>query len=239
MKCPAVETDFPDTNLSRAVKTEQVDAAEQGADALGEGGCQSRCAYAPSEHAYKHQVQHHVNDGGDHQIIKRMAAVAQGVEDAHENIVHDGEQCAEEIVAEIGNGLGEHILRRAHPPKNGGGEGDAQHSQQRSRGKAHGDVRMDGPTHGGIVPGAVAPGNHNACAHGHTIEKADHHENQTSGGTDRRQGRVPQKASHDPGVKGVIELLEHISQKNGKGKQQHTLPNGALCERALFLHHGK
>ena len=168
-----------------------------------------------------------------------MLAVAQRMENAYENIVHDAEQCAKEIIAEIGNGFRQHFLRSAHPAQDRWCEGDAQHSQCQTSCKTHGDVGMDGLAHGVIIPGSKTARDDDSRAHGDTVKEADHHKDQTSGGAHRRQGGVPKKMAHNPGVKGIVELLEYISQKNRKSEQKHPRPDGALGQRALTFHHGK
>ena len=140
-----------------------------------------------------------------------------------------------EIIAEIADGLGKHFLRCAHPPQNGGGKQNTQNGQQDSCSKAKGHIGMDGFSHGGIILCAIVPGDDHTCAHGNTVEKADHHENQTAGRADSRQGGVAEKTPHNPGVKGVVKLLKHIAQKYRKGKQQHDFPDRPLGQRMLLV----
>ena len=212
--------------------------AQRRAESLRQSGCQRRGTDAPAENTHKQQIQHHIHRGGDDQIVQRVAAVPQRVKDAHEDVVHDGEQRTEEIVPEIGHGLGEHILRGAHPPQDGGGENDTQNGKRQTGTEPHGDVGMDGLDDGVVIPGTVTPGDDHAGAHCHAVEEADHHEDEVAGGTDRSQGGITQETAYHPGVKGVIKLLEDVSQKNREGEEQHSFPNRALGERALLLDHG-
>ena len=62
------------------------------------------------------------------------------------------------------------------------------------------------------------PGNDNTGAHGKTVEKADHQENQIAGGTDSCHGSIAQEITDTPSVKGVIQLLEYLPQKNRQGE---------------------
>ena len=107
----------------------QTDTAQQRADALGNGGGDGRRTDTETQTRYQHQIQHHIDAGGDHQIVQRMLAVAHRVEDAHEDVVHNGEDGAAEIIAEIGDGFRQYLRRSTHPPQNGGCEGNAQHRQ--------------------------------------------------------------------------------------------------------------
>ena len=126
------------------------------------------------------------------------------MENANKNVVHDGEDGAAEIVAEIEDGLGKHICGGSHPAQNRRGKGHAQNGEDHTCGKAEGDIRVDGKAHMRIVLGSEIPGDHHACAHGNTVEETDHHMDDTSGGADRRQGIVPQEIANYPGVEGVV-----------------------------------
>ena len=42
--------------------------------------------------------------------------------------------------------------------------------------------------------------------------------NEVAGGGNRRKGVVPQIGAYEPGVGDAVELLEQLTQKNGKGK---------------------
>ena len=66
------------------------------------------------------------------------------------------------------------------------------------------------------------------------VKEADHHEDQTAGGTDRGQGIIAYVVAHAPGVKSVIQLLEHISQEHRQGEEDHSLPNRAFGEGILL-----
>ena len=217
----------------------QPDTAKNRADALGNGGCQGGRAHTHMEHRHEQQVQHNVHHGGDHQIDQRMAAVAQGMEDAHEDIVHDGEHRTAEIKAEIADRLGHDLFRSAHPPQNGGGKHHTDDAQGNTSRQTEGHIRMDGPAHGCKISGSIVPGDDHACTHGHTVEKAHQHEDQAAGGADRRQGIFADKIAHTPGVKGVIKLLKNISQQNGHGKQEDSLPNRSFRQGIAFISHEK
>ncbi len=62
---------------------------ESGAQCLGNRGGESRCADAEVETGDQDQVQNHICDGGDDQVVERMSGIADGLKDSDENIVHD------------------------------------------------------------------------------------------------------------------------------------------------------
>lgn len=76
--------------------------------------------------------------------------------------------------------------------------------------------------------GTEVLGDDHTGTHGQTIEKADHHENQTAGGTDSCQSVVANKIADAPSIKGIIQLLKDLPQKQGEGEQHQCLPNRAF-----------
>ena len=167
-----------------------------------------------------------------------MAAVAHRMVDTHKNIIGYRKHGAAEIIPEIADGLGHHIFRGAHPAKNHRAEGDTQDAQYHTGAQTEGHIRVNRLFHGIIVLCAVAASNQHTGTHGHTVEKADEHKNQAAGGADRRQGILAQKIAYTPGVKGIIELLEHMSQKDRKGKQQHFFPDHTLSQSVFIIQGG-
>ena len=98
---------------------------------------------------------------------------------------------------------------------------------------------MDGFFHGFVVPGAEKPGDDDTGTHGHTVEKAHQHEDQTGGGAYCRQGGVADVAAHHPGVEGVIKLLKKVAQEDRQGKQQHLFPDRTLRQGVGIRTHEK
>ena len=67
----------------------QLPETESGAQCLGNCGGESRCADAEAETGDQDQVQNHICDGGDDQVVERMSGIADGLKDSDENIIHD------------------------------------------------------------------------------------------------------------------------------------------------------
>ena len=156
------------------------------------------------------------------------------MEDTHKNIVHYRKDCAAEIVAEIGNGLGQYFCRCSHPPQNGGCQRNTGSSQHDTGNQTKGNRCVDGFAHGVVLLGTVCTGDDYAGSHGNTVEKADHHKDQTSGGTDGSQGIVADEITNAPGVEGIVELLKYIAEKYRQGEKQHGLPNRPLGQGIAF-----
>ena len=233
-----VKADVAQGDPIGGIHPQDVDKAQEGADALREGGGKGGGAPAPAQTCHKQHIQTDINAGGDDEIVEGMAAVAHRVEDAHEHIVHHGEDGAYEVEAEILDGLREYLGGGIHPPQDGGGEGHTQHSERRTRRQAEGDGGVDGLAHHVVLLGAVGAGDHHAGTHRQAVEKADEHKDETAGGADRRQGVVVDVVAHAPSVKGVVQLLEQVPKQQWNGIQQHTLPNRALDQRLGTGRHG-
>ena len=92
-----------------------MDEAENGADTLGKGGSQGGGTHTQLQNRNEQQIQYDVDKGGEDQIIQRMLAVTDGMENAYKDVVHDGEDGTAEIIAKIDDGLGKYIFGSTHP----------------------------------------------------------------------------------------------------------------------------
>ena len=109
-----------------------------------------------------------------------MAAVSQGLEDAIGGVVqHQGQQAAA-VHPEIGDGVGHNVLRRAHPPQDGGCEEYAQNGQDHPGNEGEDDGGMDGSVHLVLLPGAVVSGDENAGPYEGALEKVNDEEAQAA-----------------------------------------------------------
>ena len=205
-----------------------MDATQHSANALRNGGGQCGRTHTQVHQAHKQQVQDDVDQGGADQIVKRMAAVAHGVVDAHKDVVHHCEDGAAEIEAVIGDGVYHCSIGNAHPAEDNGCAGGTHNGQCCAGAEAEGDGGVDGLADRTIVFCAEVSGDHHAGAHGQAVEEADHQKDQTTGAGYCAHGVVVDKIADTPGVKGVIHLLEHLPQENREGKEQNGFPDGAL-----------
>jgi len=209
-----IEPDIFELDTIRCIDANKVDAAQQGADALRNGSGHGGRAHAPMQYCHEQQIQYNIDHRRNHQKVQRMAAVTYGMKNAHKNVIHHGENTTGKEPAEIGDGLGQNLGGCAHPSQNGGGQTDTGNGKGDTGYQAKSNGGMDGFFHGGIVPCAVVPGDDHTGTHRNTGEKADHHENQASGGTDGGEGIITNEIANTPRIKGVIELLEYISEEN-------------------------
>lgn len=202
--------------------------AQNGADSLRNGGCHGGRADTPIKNGYKQHIQTHIDTCRQDQVVKRMSAVANGVKNANENIVHYDENRTEEIIAKICDGFRQNLSRRAHPAKDHRRQRNAETGQNRTGHQTEGDGGMDGLAHTVVMASAEASGDDHAGAHSQAVEEADHHKDQTAGGADSGQRVVTDIVADAPGVEGVIKLLEYVSQEHRQGEKQHCFPDRAL-----------
>jgi len=231
-----MEAHFLQLQLVGGIDAQQMHTAQQCADTLGDGGCHGGSAHTPVENRDKQQIQHHIDTGGENQVVQRVLTVAHGMENAHKNIVQDAEHSTAEIEPEIGNRLGKNLLRGAHPAQNGGAECNTKNGQKDTGGETEGYICMDGLAHAFKILCAEVTGDNGTRAHGHTVEKADHHKDQTAGGTDGGKGILADEIAYAPGVEGIIKLLEQIAHQDGKRKEDNLFPNRTFRQGVAVVH---
>lgn len=71
-----------------------------------------------------------------------MPAVAYGLQDSHEYIVHNEGKGTHEVNTKINGGFGQYIRRRPHPSENMGGKENARYRQEDPGGQAEGNGGM-------------------------------------------------------------------------------------------------
>ena len=206
----------------------QVPEAEHAAHGLGDGGGEGRRPHAPAKAAHEQQIEHHVRHGGDDEVDERALAVAQGVHDAGADVVeHHGER-AQEVVAEVLDGLRQHLRVGVHPHEQRGRERHAQHGQNKAADEAHGEVRVYGAENALPVLRAEAVRDDDARAERRAVEEADEKEDERARGADCRQRIGAQELPHDDGVRRVVQLLEDLAEKYGHGELDDEQVGAAL-----------
>ena len=216
-----------------------MDKAEHHADRLRDGRGGGRRPDAPVEYGDEQQVEHDVDQRRENQVVQRAAAVAQRVHDALAGVVHHDGENAEEVVAEIGDGLRQDVRVGAHPAKEGRRQRNAENGQDNAAENGQQDVRMDGAGDARIISGSKIAGDGDARAHRHAGKEADDQEDQRSGRADGGQRLVAKKTADDQCVRGVVKLLEHLTEQNGNGKRSNEPPRlaaGHVHGRTIHIH---
>ena len=206
-----VKGNLLNTHPVGTINAQQMNQAQQGTDTLGNGGSDGGRADPKTETTHKQQIQTDVDKGGNNQVVQRMTAVADSVEDAHKNVVHHDENSAQEVIAEVADGLGQHVRGSSHPAENNRRQSNTEDCQEYAGHKTEGNGGVNGFSHRRILLGAESPGDNHTGTHRKPLEKADHHKDEAAGGAYRRQRIVANKIADTPGVKRIIQLLKNIS----------------------------
>ena len=99
-----VKADLPPFHLAFAGNgVHQPPHAQEHADELRNDGGQRRAVHIHLKDGDKQNIQHHIGDGGDDKIIKRMAAVAHRLHHAAALVIHHQTDAAREVGADIGD----------------------------------------------------------------------------------------------------------------------------------------
>ena len=65
-------------------------------------------------------------------------------------------------------------------------------------------------------------------------KKADDQKGEAAAGADGGKGPVVGEIAQHPGIGQIVELLEQLPQKQGEGKGEDTLDDGALGQRRIL-----
>lgn len=152
-KAVHVKVDLADADPIGCIDSHHMQKAEQRADTLSDGGGNGGRAYAVAEHGHEEHIEGDVDKGGEYEVIKRMLAVADCVQYADENIVHNRKHSAKKVVSEVDDRLGHNLGRCPHPTQDGRGQRNAQNGQRNAGAKSEGDGGMYGLAQGVVLLG--------------------------------------------------------------------------------------
>lgn len=231
---PPVEPDLAKGDADVPGLAQQADHDQQRGDPLGHDGGDGRPVHAHVKDADQGDVQDHVDGGAGDEVIEGMGGVAAGLQDAHEDVVHDQARAAGEIDFQIQGRVGEHVLRRTHGPQDHRREQHPQRRKEHAEEQPHGHGRVDGL--GGLlrILRADISGDHDARAHGEAGEGAHGQIDDGARAGHGGQGVAPHQVAHDQGVGGVIELLKQIPDEHRDRVAQDPLVDGPLRHQILF-----
>ena len=232
-----VRPDLPEHQPVVLLGPEEPPQAETGAEELGQDSGQGRPVHPHPEDPDEKEVQAHIGNRGDDEVVEGVAAVAHRLHDAHAGVVEGEAQAPGEVDADIGDALGHDLRRGPHPAQDDGRQGGADEGQRPAGDQGEEDGVVDGLAHLLRLPGAEVAGDHHARAHEDAGEEAHKKEDQGPRGGDGGQGPVAQQVPHDEGVRRVVELLEEVPQEEGHREADDLVRNGALCHAYLCRFH--
>ena len=211
-------------------KAQAQHAGHQLTDVGGNGGTRHAHLQAHDEH----QVQHDVGHGRPGQVDQGPAGVPGGVQNAGGHIVHDAEQHAAKIDADVGHSVVQHLSGGVHPDQQCPAAGHAADGQE----QAHHHRDGQGGVHGFLglfaVSGPQELGHDHTGTHGHALAEADEQIDGGAAGTHRRQGVGAHEIANDDAVGGIVQLLQKIAEDERHRKQQNAFGDAALGHAAAF-----
>ena len=203
------------------LRPQQMDHAENRACELGNDRCKRRRTDPHAKPSDKKQVEHNIDARRYDQIDQRVTAVANGLQDADENVIHDKTKRSCKIGTEIFDGLRQDIGRCSHQHKDFRRQIHAKHSQRYTGRQAERHGRMDRFLQIFPVFRSVIPCNHDTGAHCDTVNKTNHQKDQIARRADRCQRIASQKISYNQRVGRIVQLLEQIAKEQRDRKQNH------------------
>ena len=202
---------------------DHVEQAQQAGDELRE---HRGIACARHAHLQVHDaenIQHHVEQRGENQEIQRRAAVAQGAQDAGEQIVENvgkraGKDDDDVVICHVDN-----VIRRVHGNKQRAAHGHAQRRHHNAQHNAQQDRHGHRVAHAVIVARAEALRHQHGEAARHAHDEAENEERQRTRGADGRQRVHAEELAHDDGVHHAVKLLKKVADQQRDRKTHDKL----------------
>ena len=154
-----------------------------------------------------------------------MLAVPHGLQDSHEEIVHDKGDGSGKVDLEIGQRLRQHLRRGSHENQNPRSRHNSHHCEDNAADQAESHGGVDGFLQLLLILLAEIFCRHHTGADGDAVEKAHQQKNQISRGADCRQRVVAEEISYDQRIRRIVELLEQISPEQGYREGDQPFPD--------------
>ena len=186
----------------------------------------------------KDEVEGHVYDSGEGEVVQRPLGVALGPEDGRAEVVEQVGGHSQKVDAQVDGGQADNVGGRGHPLQK---LADHRHPEDH-----HGDAADQGQGHGGVdamadvvvPPRPQVPGHHHVGAHREAYKQVDGEVDQRGVGAHRRQGLLAGEPAHYHHVRRVEQELQQAGGHQRQGEQQDL-----VCQRpaahvnAVFLIH--
>lgn len=186
---------------------------------------------AHPQEGYQDNIQNDIGDGSDSQIDQRTLGISHGIQYAGNHVIQHGKNRSRKINFQIDDGFRQDLFRRVHPQEQRSADQNAQDAHDNAQEKGDGDGSMDrflNPVP--ILPPQVL-GDDDPGTHGRTLGEGDDQKNHGSAGSHGCQRIGANAFSHDDGVKGIVKLLQQVSQNQWDGKQKNFLENISFCHQ--------
>ena len=211
-----------------AVNAGKLVKRESRAQELRDDRCSRGARDSEAEEAHEENVEDSVRDRARHQVIERMSRIAHCLEDTAAGVVHNAAESAEEIDAEIHDGIGHNVRGSAHQAQKKGSGSDADHRERGAHDQAERDRGVDRDMYAFVLFCAETLAYDDAGSDEKTLDKAHEKEDKTSRRADRRQSLAAEHTPDNDRVDYVIELLQELPHEYRKSKEHYFPGNTAL-----------
>ena len=220
----------------------QLEEDENSAHQIGQHCGQGSAGLPHVEDSHKDQVQDHVQQAADDEVVQGPLGIAHCPEDTGAHVEQEDGNGSQENDSQVADGRGHDLFRVSGPAEGIRGQPNTQKGDDTAGQNAEGDGGMDSPAEFFLVLGAEGVGDD----HGGTGRKAGeeaHHklDDDSSRTAHGGQGIGPHELAHDDGIGGVVKLLEQSAHSDGDQKEQQLLPDDALGQVqgvVGFVRHG-
>ena len=207
--------------MDGALGTHQAYQHKRHAHRLGNHRGNGNARHTHVEQNHQHQVQQHINDACNGQVVQRAARVAHSAQNGRTEVIQHVEGHAHKVNLDIQRSLVDHILRAAHQLQQRPAEKHAHSTHQQAGNSRHRDGRVHAVLDTVVIPCAIGTGNHHACTDAQPHKHVHQQVNQRAGGAHRRQRRRPGEAPHNHHVRGIVKQLQHTGEHQRPREGKH------------------
>ena len=190
------------------------------------GPCRS--PYPPFEGQDEKKIKGDVHERREDEEVERPPRVSQCAEDSRADVVENQEADSCKVNLEVRISLLENAFRDGNQTQHKRRQGNSHHRHNQADEERAENRRVNRILHTADVFRAESLGNHNLRSSGKSREKAYYGEDELGGSSDGRKCVLPKEFPHHETVHRVVELLEHVSGEERKGKSGNLGENGSL-----------
>ena len=223
-----VKTDFGHIQVDAGTGAQQGENGQHGGNGLGDDGGVGHALHTHVENDHEQQIQNGIDHRCGHQKVKGTAGVAHGTQDACAHVIEHQTGHAGEIDRQVGGRLAKDLAGGLHKTQHDGGHGYAEDGKENGHDNGQGDGSVNRVLNLIIFFGSVILRDHHARAAGQSHERTDEHVDDGRYRAHSRKGGIADVVSNDPGVHGVVKLLEHVARQQRQRKDQQVAEHVAL-----------
>ena len=220
-----VEADFLQGDLIGFICLQQEAHGEHAGNELAEYRSEGRTGNAHPQEGYQDNIQDDIGDGSDGQIDQRTLGVSHSIQYAGNHVIQHGKNRSRKINFQIDDGFRQDLFRRVHPEEQRPADQNPQDAHDNAQKKGDGDGCMNRFLNTVSILSPQVLRDDNSGTHGGTLGEGDDQENHGSAGSHGCQCISTDEFSHDDGVKGIVKLLQQVSQNQWHGKKENFLEN--------------